>query len=227
MATTSSGVATPVTEPPGRKQLTPRQRERRQRILAATRQLVGRHGYDGMIMRDVAARAKVSATTLYNLYNTKDELLVEALAEQQQLAARRAYQEAGGPGLELMLRHLRHVARQSRESPAYVEAIVRALLNAGPQDTLVAMLMERLRRMLEVSLEAMAARRELKTGTNVGQLAVALTGAFWSSFLLWNKGLVTLESLEPALTRNYLSLLIPVTRGKLKTELGDRLQGLG
>ena len=61
------------------RKLTPNQQARRSRILTAAQALLGEHGYDGMIMRDVAARAGVSPTTLYNLYNTKDELLLEAL----------------------------------------------------------------------------------------------------------------------------------------------------
>ena len=44
--------------------LTPNQQERRRRILGAARGLVAKNGYDGMIMRDVAMRAKVSPTTL-------------------------------------------------------------------------------------------------------------------------------------------------------------------
>lgn len=179
-----------------------------------------------MVMRDVAARAGVSATTLYNLYHTKDELLVEALREQQELAARRAFEESGGPGLELMLRHLHHVASQSSQLPAYVDAIVRALLNAGPGDTLVEMLLNRLRQMLSVSLQTMRDRHELREDAALDELAVALTGAFWSAFMLWNKGLIPLAQLEQTLLRNYLSLLIPVTRGRLRRQLGERLVSL-
>ena len=63
------------------KSLTPRQEERRHRILAAARQMVADHCHEGMVMSHVADRAEVSPTTLYNLYNTKDELLLEALRE--------------------------------------------------------------------------------------------------------------------------------------------------
>ena len=61
------------------KELTPRQESRRHRILKVTREMVADHGYEGMVMSEVAERADVSPTTLYNLYNTKDELLLEAL----------------------------------------------------------------------------------------------------------------------------------------------------
>ena len=63
------------------RKLTPRQEDRRQRILASARDLVADQGYDGMVMSQVAERAGVSPTTLYNLYNTKDQLVLEALRE--------------------------------------------------------------------------------------------------------------------------------------------------
>ena len=59
--------------------LTPRQEIRRQKILSAARKLVASQGYEGMVMSDLAEVAEVSPTTLYNLFNTKDELLLEAL----------------------------------------------------------------------------------------------------------------------------------------------------
>ena len=64
------------------KTLTPRQRERRARILRTARELINEAGYAGMTTRELAARAKVSATTLFNLYNTKEDVdrLIEGLA---------------------------------------------------------------------------------------------------------------------------------------------------
>ena len=56
------------------KPLTPRQEVRREKILSAARKLVASQGYDGMVMSDLAEVAEVSPTTLYNLFNTKDEL---------------------------------------------------------------------------------------------------------------------------------------------------------
>ena len=67
---------------PMSKTLTPRQRERRARILQTARELIDESGYAGMTTRELAARAGVSATTLFNLYNTKEELLLAALRQQ-------------------------------------------------------------------------------------------------------------------------------------------------
>src|SRR3569833_1061393 len=53
--------------------------ERRERILAAARTLVAERGYEGLTMRDLARAAKVSVPTLYNLFGSKDAILVTEL----------------------------------------------------------------------------------------------------------------------------------------------------
>src|SRR5689334_16840267 len=55
--------------------------ERRERILRAARAHVAKHGYDGLTMRDLAAAARVSVPTLYNLFGGKDAILSAALSE--------------------------------------------------------------------------------------------------------------------------------------------------
>src|SRR5262245_9681323 len=53
--------------------------ERKNRILAAARALIRSHGYDGLTMRELATAARVSVPTLYNLFGSKDALIVAEL----------------------------------------------------------------------------------------------------------------------------------------------------
>jgi len=202
--------------------LTANQQRRRSRILDATRELVTRHGYDGMIMRDIAALADVSATTLYNLYNTKDELLLEALRERITHSATQAARECDGPGYEYLLAHLRNVCKETRRAPAYVRAIAQALFRASTGDPLTQVLLHRLREDTLQSLSAMRDRGELQASIELVELATALAGAFWSVFLLWDKGLLETGALERAQLKGCLSVLIPVARGQARTELEMR-----
>jgi AcrR family transcriptional regulator len=203
-------------------QLTANQLRRRARILDATRELVTRHGYDGMIMRDVANIAEVSATTLYNLYNSKDELLLEALRERVTVSAAAAADATDGPGCAYLLAHVSNVCTETRREPAYVAAITQALLRASPGDPLVEVLLNELREDTMRSLTAMRDADELKPDTGLGELATALAGSFWSVFLLWDKGLLQLTDLERAQLRGYLALLIPATSGSTRLALEQR-----
>src|SRR5689334_6227903 len=53
--------------------------ERRERILRAARKLVAERGYAGLTMRDLADAARVSVPTLYNLFGSKDAILIAEL----------------------------------------------------------------------------------------------------------------------------------------------------
>lgn len=204
------------------KTLTVNQQERRHRILLAARDLVAEHGYDGMIMRDVATAANVSPTTLYNLYNTKDELLLEALRESVSEGWSRAAEEVAEIGFERIVVQLHHSVEQAREEPAYAKAITQALLRANKGDQLVDVLLNRIQRGVTASLVVMQERKQLKESVDADKLALALVGVYWSNFMLWSKGLTTIDDLEHELKRAYLSYLLPVVQGGLKKQIQDQ-----
>lgn len=208
------------------RKLTPRQEDRRQRILTAARELVADQGYDGMVMSQVAERAGVSPTTLYNLYNTKDQLVLEALRELLAENVIRVSAESDGPGWKFLLKMVQNGSWMANSAPAYAEAITHAMLRAGPGDALIETLLGSTQRDMHVSLDHMQADGELDGRVNTEQLATSLLGLYWSSFLLWNKGMVHLNELEHTLQLNFLGMLLPVTVGKAREEMNALYQAL-
>ena len=206
--------------------LTPRQEGRRRRILSVARDMLTEYGYEGTVMSKVAERAEVSPTTLYNLYNTKDELLLEALRELTLEAAHKTAAEVDGAGYEFILRHLHHSAVQSNEGQAFAEAIAQTVFRAKPGDPLVALLLKGLSENILISLTAMQKRKELQADVSLDELAKTLAGAFWSPFLLWTKEIITLADIERYLLRNFLSILITASRGNARKELQSRYDRL-
>ena len=139
------------------KSLTPRQEDRRHRIRMVARHMVADYGYGGMVMSEVAERAEVSPTTLYNLYNTKDELLLEALRELMVIS----YQRVGemselGPGWRYLLNVMEYGASLRASEPAYAEAITDALLRAVQGDALTELLLHSVRQGFLHALTKMA-----------------------------------------------------------------------
>jgi AcrR family transcriptional regulator len=59
------------------------QAARRRRVLDATLALAAEGGFDAVQMRDVAAAADVALGTVYRYFSSKERLLLEAMAEQQ------------------------------------------------------------------------------------------------------------------------------------------------
>ena len=212
---------------PKAKALTPRQEDRRQRILSAAREMVADHGYEGMVMSQVAERAEVSPTTLYNLYNTKDQLVMESLRELLQEQARQVWSEAEGPGWQFLYASVKNGADMANAEPSYADAILVALQRARAGDELISVLLEANNLNIERSLKAMAKRGELAAGVDERELAIALNGVYWSSFIMWNKGFIRLQELEHAILRNFLSMLIPSTTTATRKALEAKLRELG
>ncbi|HEV2685822.1 MAG TPA: TetR family transcriptional regulator, partial [Actinomycetota bacterium] len=66
---------------PDENALTPKQSDRRRRVIQAAISLATKGGYDAVQMRDVATSARVALGTLYRYFPSKDQLLVAALNE--------------------------------------------------------------------------------------------------------------------------------------------------
>ena len=207
------------------KSLTPRQEDRRHRILGVARQMVADHGYGGMVMSEVAERAEVSPTTLYNLYNTKDELLLEALRELMVIS----YQRVGemselGPGWKHLLNVMEYGAALRASEPAYAEAITDALLRAVQGDALPELLLRGVRQDFLLSLAKMEERGELKKEVDVEHLATILLGNYWSTFMMINKGLEVISRMRVSLTVNLLAVLIASSQGAARDEMETTLE---
>ncbi|MGI8493074.1 MAG: TetR family transcriptional regulator, partial [Acidimicrobiales bacterium] len=113
----------------GDETLTPRQADRRRRVIAAAVELASEGGYELVQMRDVAARAGVALGTIYRYFESKDQLLAATLVE---WAARleRAVEARPPTGptptarvVEVIRRASRSVERNQQLSTAIVAAI--------------------------------------------------------------------------------------------------------
>lgn len=207
------------------KALTPRQESRRHRILLVAREMVADHGYDGMVMSEVAERSGVSPTTLYNLYNTKDELLLEALRELIVISYQRVGQISDiGPGWKYLLNVMEGAAALRSAEPAYAEAITDALFRAVQGDALTELLLNTVRQDFFHSLTKMAEEDQLKEGVDTEHLATILLGNYWATFMMINKGMEVISGMRLSLLVNMLSVLIASSQGAAREEMETILE---
>jgi AcrR family transcriptional regulator len=207
------------------KSLTPRQEDRRHRILETARQMVADYGYEGMVMSQVAERAEVSPTTLYNLYNTKDELLLEALRDLMVISYQQVGEMSdGGPGWKYLINLMEYGAALRASEPAYAEAITDALLRAVQGDALTEVLLQSVQQDFLHSLTKMAERGELKEEVDIEHLSTTLLGNYWSTFLLINKGMEGIARMRFSLEVNMLSVLIAASQGEVREEMETVLE---
>ncbi|MBT07839.1 MAG: hypothetical protein CMQ27_00705 [Gammaproteobacteria bacterium] len=203
--------------------LTPRQEIRRQKILSAARKLVASQGYEGMVMSDLAEVAEVSPTTLYNLFNTKDELLLEALRGLIVKNYEKVEKLSQDSGWKYLLKVAENGAWLRSSEPEFGVAITDALLRAKPGDPLTKLLFESVREDFLRSLKEMKSKRELRDEVDLPHLATIMVGNYWSTFILLNKGIERNKQLAVSTKINMLSLLSASSQGEAKQQMEDWL----
>lgn len=190
-----------------RMNLTPRQLQRRERILRTVREQLSNAGYEGLSMRDVAAASDVSPTTLYNLYDNKDGLVLAAVEDLLFQLATSVPEEL--KGLEGAEARARAYARNIVRNPRYAEAMARMLFNARPTDPIARTLLHSaigLRRRLIVEMQALG---EMRQDIDVDFFAQQWGVSSWSAILLWTHGHITLQDFEDTYVRAELHALLP------------------
>ncbi|MBO6656853.1 MAG: TetR/AcrR family transcriptional regulator [Pseudomonadales bacterium] len=190
------------------KTFTLAQKERRERILQSARDQLSRLGYEGLNMRDLAVEANVSTSTLYNLYQSKDTLILAAL--QDLLAGlNEAVVGTGVRGVERCIANAEAIADQIVDTPRYAEAMAKMLFAGEQSDPIVRALLgtalEQQREMLNEMLES----GEMDAGVDTEFIARSMTSTGWSAILLWMKGYVALHDFKREYVRNAMTTLLP------------------
>jgi len=203
--------------------LTPRQAERRERILRTVREHLSRLGYEGLSMRDIAQAADVSPTTLYNLFRNKDGLV---LAAQEDLLEQlgKSVADSHTAGIRRMIVTAEVVADQVVRTPQYADAMSRMLLYSEPADPICRILFGDVIRRNRMLLEEMKLLNEIRKDTDVEQFARHLTSDSWGTILLWMKGFLALQDLKEASVRKLLLTLLPVMMPKTARQYRDQSQ---
>jgi len=113
-------------------QLARSQRSRRERILAAVLELAAEGGYDAVQVRAVATRAHVALQTIYNYYDSRENLLYAAMMEWRRRVANESVANVAGTTLEeRLLSLLRHNFEVFAEAPKLFETFNRLDLRPG------------------------------------------------------------------------------------------------
>ncbi len=113
--------------------LTPVQRQRRHRIVAAAVALAADGGYEAVQMREVAVRADVALGTLYRYFASKEHLLVSALAEEVADLRGRLVERPprGEDAAARVMDVIRRVTRALQRRPNVISAMLKSMISSG------------------------------------------------------------------------------------------------
>ena len=198
-----------------KKYKSPRQLQRQANILAATRDMLAEVGYSATTMRGLAGRAQVAPGTLYNLYKSKDALVFAAVQDLLDGLAQRAVDESVS-GLERILALIEQISTTIEDSPAYAEAMARALFRAEKGDPLIGLLYTRSLPFLQEQIEIAKHRSQLDKGTDARVMARQLQAQSWGIVMAWVMGMFTLDDVRRENLRCQIVILLHQACGEGK-----------
>jgi AcrR family transcriptional regulator len=188
----------------------PRQQQRQRRILETARREITSVGYDALTMQQLAKASEVSTKTLYNLFGSKDELLLAAVADLLGNLEQQPAVLAAAPGLATLRAFTEAVFDQVEETPRYAEVMAKSLFQAEPGHRLVEILLGNTLRVTAASLDSAKEGGELLAGTDTEALSQRLAAQQWGLILLWSKGLLELRELKSQALQGQVDALVPL-----------------
>jgi AcrR family transcriptional regulator len=196
--------------------------ERRTKILAAARELVIEHGYDGLTMRDLARAARVSVPTLYNLFGGKDAILVAALESSAFAIAGTikpsdSYFQRGMAAFELGM-------RQIEEQPEFYRAVIRMAMTSPETLTIRRRAANAFIAIMKGNLTAAQAAGQLAEWADPEILANHMFAHHMALFLAWGTGEIDWPTFRACTLSGICHFLIGVARGPFAVEVEARLR---
>ena len=196
-----------------------RQIERQARILACAREMLDESGYEGLVIRDLAKRAGVAAATIYNLYGTKDGVILESLRDLlDQLGDEIQKRVSEDPVADLIM-SCEVMTGQIQLTPQYAAAMTRAALMANNNPALTQTLIGRDIPFYYGCLSRLQAQKKLKGKFDLEELATQFSAHSWGLVIFWMAAHVELDELVNQRVRVMKLLLAGVVTEKVRADL--------
>jgi len=197
--------------------------ERRERIVKAAKKLVGERGYDGLTMRDLADAARVSVPTLYNLFGSKDAILVaelQSLATSIAASLPRTGDSFFARGMAAFEAGMRFV----EEEPAFFRAIMQMFLTSPETTPMRRLTEDAFIAIMTANLDAAKRAGQLADWARPPIVARHMFAQYMAAFLAWGVGDLDIASFRTAALSGLCHLLAGVARGPFAAEVEARIR---
>lgn len=198
--------------------------ERRARIIRAARALVTKHGYEGLTMRDLADAARVSVPTLYNLFGSKDAILVAGLGDTALVIASRIGQ--GGSFFTRAMAAFEGVMDSVLAQPAFFRAVMTMFLTSPESGAMRRRSEDGFIAFMTANLRAAQATGQVVDWVRPELVARHMYGQYSSCFMAWAIDELDDARFRAAAISGICHLLVGITRGDFHAETEARLQRL-
>ena len=200
--------------------------ERRARIGKAARQLVAERGYEGLTMRELAQKARVAVPTLYNLFGSKDAILVAELeANARQMAVELLRSDAGSVFARMMAAFDAGM-KLVEESPEFYQACMQMFLTSVEMIEMRQQIEEGYIAMMAANLAAAKAAGQLADWADPPTVARHMFALYISAMIAWGVGETDLAGFRAAALSGLCHLAAGVARGAFARDVEAKIRSL-
>jgi AcrR family transcriptional regulator len=188
--------------------------ERRQRILAAAREIIAGRGYEALTMRELARASRVTVPTLYNLIGGKQAVLAAAVEEQTLRFVERIERRGGASPAAQLLSVIDACVGELLRLPAYYRTLLHLLYGSNAAAGVRATVERALGAELAFALRELARAGELAAWADERALLGSLRSHLGASALRWAGGDLADDAFRASASYEACLTLLGVTTGR-------------
>ena len=208
------------------KYASPAQAERRKRILRETLKLLQVASPADISMAQIAERSGVSTKTLYNLFKSRNGLLLAAAAQTRADTQDSANVMSAPAGISRILELTRRTMDTFERSPEFMESAMSVVVGISAEDEAEHHRVGSTQKWFHEALLVAESEDQLLPGTDCLQLSQLLSASQWGVTLMWQKGLISTDTLQRQAIIKHCLDLMPFCRMETRKWLDDLLGSL-
>jgi len=187
-------------------------------IMRVARDFLINRDRDDWTMDELAKSAGVARKTLYNIYSSKQEIMLAAAFETMTEIGF-ATVERTDPGIASILAFSKGTTDQILQTPKFAKNIGQTALEARTKNVLTVYMLGNTTPFHAKHLAFAARAEELAPHCQPVKLAQSIAVQGWGEILFWLKGQFPLDELGPRTRHGLLSLLIGATQARRRDAL--------
>lgn len=204
----------------------PAQAERRKRILRETLKLLQVTSSADISMAQIAELSDVSTKTLYNLFKSRNGLLLAAAAQTRADTQSSANVMSAPAGISRILELTRRTMDTFESSPEFMESAMSVVVGISAEDEAEHHRVGMTQKWFHEALLVAESKDQLMPGTDCTQLSQLLAASQWGVTLMWQKGLISLDTLRRQAIIKHCLDLMPFCRMETREWLDDLLASM-
>ena len=204
----------------------PAQIERRERILRETLKLLEEASPADISMAQIAELSEVSTKTLYNLFKNRNGLLLAAAAQTRADTQSSVNVMNAPAGISRILELTRRTLDTFERSPEFMASAMSIVVGISAEDEAEHHRVGKTQQWFYEALLTAESEDQLIPGTDCMQLSQLLAASQWGVTLMWQKGLISLETFRRQAIIKHCVDLMPFCRMDTRKWLHDLLASM-